>query len=268
MNNEMIETIEKYGVDYTAEMLAEYINQKIQSEDVAIQFILEEIEAASQGNEMAKLFAKASGFDEDDYSGAMYNSFEEVDGVNGPQQEILNLCMMLYPNQNLMTELRIRTVDNIMKDWKLGKYAAVDENQRLINIVKKSNDLDDGIFANINNDLNESITEKHNVMILMSYGYARRLAAAGLCLQGVFSLEDYSQAKNIFHSLQIQTGQTVEFQEEAFSQALELLESYDLRLTKIFVSKIIGTVESKETINAYKNGKYFDYEYIINIFSK
>ncbi len=268
MNNEMIKTIEKYGVDYTAQMLAEYINQKILSEDIAIQFVLEELEAASQGNDIAKLFAQNSGFDEDDYKDAMNNSFEEVDGENGPQQEILNLCMMLYPNQNLMTELRIRTVDNIMKDWKLGKYAAVDENQRLINIVKKSNDLDDGIFANINNDLNESITEKHNVMILMSYGYARRLAAAGLCLQGVFSLEDYSQAKNIFNSLQIQTGQTVEFQEEAFSQALELLESYDLRLTKKFVSKIIGTVESKETINAYKNGKYFDYEYIINIFSK
>jgi hypothetical protein len=135
MQNEMIETIEKYGVDYTAKMLAEYINQKIQSEDIAMQFLLEEIEAASQGNEMAKLFAKTSGFDEDDYVGAMYNSFEEVDGVDGPQQEILNLCMMLYPNQTLMTELRIRTVDNIMKDWKLGKYAAVDENQRLINIL-------------------------------------------------------------------------------------------------------------------------------------
>ena len=151
--NKMMEAINNFGIDKTAELLAEYVNQKISSEDIAIQFILEEIEAASQGNEMAKLFAKASGFDEDDYSGAMYNSFEEVDGENGPQQEILNLCMMLYPNQNLMTELRIRTVDNIMKDWKLGKYAAVDENQRLINIVKKSNDLDDGIFANINNDL-------------------------------------------------------------------------------------------------------------------
>ena len=50
---------------------------------------------------------------------------EEVDGEDGPQQEILNLCMMLYPNQILMTELRIRTVDQIMKHWNLGKYATV-----------------------------------------------------------------------------------------------------------------------------------------------
>ena len=88
MKNNMTETIENLGIDKTAELLAEYINQKIPSEDVAIQFILEEIEAASQGNELARIFAENSGFDEDDYIGAMHNSFEEVDGENGPQQEI------------------------------------------------------------------------------------------------------------------------------------------------------------------------------------
>ncbi len=268
MNNEMLNAIEEFGIDKTAELLSEYVSKKILTEDIAIQFILEEIEAASQGNEMARQFALSSGYDEDDYKGAMYNSFEEVDGANGPQQEILNLCMMLYPNQNLMTELRIKTVDHIMKYWELGKYSAIDKRQRLINVVEKINDLNDGIFANINNDLNESITENHNVMILMSYGYARRVTAAGLCLQGVFSIENYTQAKRMFTSLQVQTGQTVEFQEEAFSQALELLQSYDSRLTKIIVSNIIGAVESDQIINANEHGKYFDYEYIINIFSK
>ena len=105
MKNEMIETIKNFGIDKTAELLAEYVNQKILSEDVAMQFILEEIEATSQGNESARIFAENSGFDEDDYIGAMHNSFEEVDGENGPQQEILNLCMMLYPNQDLMADL-------------------------------------------------------------------------------------------------------------------------------------------------------------------
>ncbi len=264
----MIETIKKYGTDYTSEILAEYINQKIPSEDIAIQFILEELEAASQGNDKAKSFAFNSGFDENDYLGAMYNSFEEVDGEGGPQHELLNLCLMLYPDQDLMAELRIKTVDNIMKYWKLGKYASVNSNLRLINTVKKVNNLAEGIFANINNDLNESIDEDSNIMILMSYGYARRIAAAGLLLQGVFNKNNYIQALNIFKSLQLETGQSIEFQEEAFSQALELVQSYDSRLTKNCVSNIIGAVESNQIENAYNEGKYFNYEYVIQIFLK
>lgn len=266
MSNELVETITKYGIDDTSEMLAEYLNQKIHSEDIAIQFVLEELEAASQGNDSARQFALSSGFDEDDYKGAMCNSFEEVDGANGPQQEILKLCMMLYPNQQLMTELRIKTVDNVMQHWKLGKYAAVNENLKLIDVVKKTNDLDEGIFANINNDLNESIKQDHDIMILMAYGYARRTVAAGLYLQGVFNIENYKQASDIFKSLQIKTGQSVEFQEEAASQALELLQSYDSRLTKIFISTIIKAVEQNEVESIYDSGQYFLYEYIFERF--
>lgn len=250
--------IEHLGVDQISELLAEYVNQKISSEDVATQFILEEIEAASKGNEEAKLFAQTSGFDESDYLGAMYNSFEEVDGANGPQQEILNLCVMLYPNQQLMTELRIKTVDNIMKHWKLGKYAAVNENLKLIDVVKKTNDLDEGVFANINNDLNESIKQEHDIMILMSYGYARRTVAAGLYLQGVFNRENYKQASDIFKSLQIRTGQSVEFQNEAASQALELLQSYDNRLDKDLISTVTSGVELNQL-----ESLYCDYEEVL-----
>lgn len=266
MNNEMIKTIEEHGIDFTSKMLAEYVNQKIPSEDVAIQFVLEELEAASQGNEMAKLFASTSGFDEDDYEDAMNNSFEEVDSANGPQQLISNLCMMLYPDQNLMTELRIKTVDNIMKEWQLGKYSAVNDKIKLIDVVKKRNDLDDGIFANINNDLNESITQDNDVMILMAYGYARRTIAAGLYLQGVFNRENYMQASNIFKSLQLQTGQSVEFQEEAASQSLELLLSYSPKLTKNMTSKITSVVELNQVESAYENNIYYNFDKVLDFF--
>lgn len=266
--NQMLNIIQEQGIDKTSELLAEYINQKIPSEDVAIQFVLEELEAASQGNEIARLFAETSGFDEDDYLGAMYNSFEEVDGKNGPQQEILNLCMMLRPNQILMTELRIKTVDNIMKYWKLGKYAAVNENLRLTGVVKRVSDLEKGIFANINNDLNESITMDCDIMILMAYGYTRRIVAAGLYLQGVFNRENYNQASNIFKSLQLKTGQSVQFQEEAASQAFELLLSYDQRLTKLFSGTIVSMVELNQVESAYDNNRYFSDEEIFTFFDK
>ncbi|MBE0492686.1 MAG: hypothetical protein IBX44_10635 [Sulfurospirillum sp.] len=267
IQNKMTETIENLGIDKTAELLAEYVNQKIPSEDVAIQFVLEEIEAASQGNGAAKIFAMTSGFDEDDYIDAMHNSFEEVDGEDGPQQEILNLCMMLYPNQNLMADLRIKTVDNIMKHWKLGKYAPVNEKVRLIDVVKKNNNLPEGIFSNINNDLNDSITEDHDIMILMAYGYARRVAAAAIYLQGTFNREHYNQASFIFKSLQLSTGQSVEFQEEAAKQAEELLTSYNSRIDKEFMAMVTNLVETNQVISAYEQNLFFSDEQILEMFS-
>lgn len=266
MNN-MTETIENLGIDKTAELLAEYVNQKILSEDVAIQFVLEEIEAASQGNELARIFAENSGFDEDDYIDAMNNSFEEVDGENGPQQEILTLCMMLYPNQDLMAELRIKTVDNIMKHWKLGKYAPVNKKLRLIDVVKKNNNLPEGIFSNINNDLNDSITEADDIMILMAYGYARRTAAAAIYLQGTFNREHYNQASFIFKSLQLSTGQSIEFQEEAAKLAAELLASYNSRIDKDFVAMVTNLVESNQVVSAYEQNIFYSDEQILEMFN-
>lgn len=264
--NEMSETIKKHGIDSTAQMLTEYVNQKIQSEDVAMQFILEELEAASQGSDIAKQFALNSGFYEDDYSGAMNNSFEEVDGPNGPQQEILNLCRMLHPNQQQMNELRLKTVDNIMKEWKLGKYAAINNSLRLINVVKKIHNLAEGVFANINNDLNEFMTDDVDILHSMAYGYARRTTAAALYLQGVFNKESYQQASNIFKSLQLKTGQSIEFQEEASLQAIELLLSYDDRLNKNFIVKLIKEVEFNQIESSYEDNEYFSDEYIFEIF--
>ena len=266
MKNEMIDMINEYGIDATAKMLAEYINQKIVSEDVAVQFVLEELEAASQGNDVAKLFATSSGFDEDDYMGAMHNSFAEVDGPNGPQQEISKLCGMLYPDRDLMVELRVKVVDNIMKEWKLGKYSAVNNNLRLIDVVRKKHNLEYGVFANVNNDLNDSIRPDHNVMILMAYGYARRTAAAGLYLQGVFNRKNYMQASNTFRSLQLQTGQSIEFQEEAALQAVELLLSYSTRLTRNMINKITMAVELDQVQSAYDGNMYFDFEKVLDFF--
>lgn len=273
MNN-MTETIENLGIDKTAELLAEYINQKIPSEDVAIQFILEELEAASEGNELAKIFAMTSGFDEDDYLGAMKNSFEEVDGSDGPQQEISNLCMMLYPDQRLMTELRIKTVDIIMKDWKLGKYASVDEDMRLIDVVEKRENHEWGVFANIMNDLGEyskeygSYDQHNNILRFMAYAYARRTAAAGLFLQGYWSREYYDHASNFFKSAQLLTGQSVEFQENAAKQSMEFLLSYDQRLNKNLVGSITAAVELNQVVSIFETGKRFSDEQIFEIFSK
>ena len=113
--------VRKHGVNSAASWASQEVMKRIGSYDVALQFVLEEIEAASSGNAIAINFAKNSGFSESDYKGAMHNSFDEVDGPAGPQQFLLGFVMQLS-DIDLMVRLRVATVDKIMQDWNLGKY--------------------------------------------------------------------------------------------------------------------------------------------------
>ena len=114
--------IEKDGIEYAAKRFSEIILQKIPTTEIAYQFVLEEIEAASQGNDTAIRFARNSGISPQEYKGSMRNSRPEIDGPDGPQQFILALCMQLQPNVNLVVDLRTKIVDNVMKTLSFGKY--------------------------------------------------------------------------------------------------------------------------------------------------
>ena len=114
--------IEKDGIEYAAKRFSEIILQKMPTAEIAYQFVLEEIEAASQGNEASIRFARNSGISQQEYKGSMRNSRPEVDGPDGPQQFILALCMQLQPNVDLVVDLRTKIVDNIMKTLSFGKY--------------------------------------------------------------------------------------------------------------------------------------------------
>ena len=95
---------------------------KIHSHKVALQFVLEELDAARQGNNTAINFVNNSGFEENEYVGAMANSFEEVDGSDGPQQMILSQIMSVS-SIDTKVKLRVTIVDKVMQEWKLGKYS-------------------------------------------------------------------------------------------------------------------------------------------------
>jgi hypothetical protein len=119
--------IAKDGIEHATARSAEIVSKKLQSREVAYQFILEELDGASQGNAAAQAFARNSGIPASTYSGALGNSNSEIDGPEGPQQLLLALSMQLMPNQALMAEFRCRVDDNVMKSFRLGKYASKDE---------------------------------------------------------------------------------------------------------------------------------------------
>lgn len=142
-------------------------------------------------------------------------------------------------------------------------------NDRLIHYVKKTHNLPCGIFGNISDDLGVSINnDGFSPMVKMAYAYARRAVTCGLIYQGVFPLKQYQYVNLIFKSFQINTGHSVDFQEEACEQAIELTLSYDRRLDRKFFTLLHAGVKDLiqnniEPINY--PGAPFSYEYVINL---
>ena len=146
---------------------------------------------------------------------------------------------------------------------------ACSKNQiRLIDVVKKINNSGNA-FTDINNDLGTYIDENGDCdpLIKMAYGYARRLAVAGLCLQHIVDKELYDYVYQIFKSLQLSTGQTVEFQKDAAEQARELIFSYTDLFNKDVLNAMVVMVEDGR-VNLSKSiiGEYIDTETLAHMF--
>lgn len=120
--SELERLIERDGIVDASRGCAFIIVEKLPTREIAYQFILEELEAASHGDDAAIRFVKASGISPSEYQGAMNNSIPEVDGPGGPQELILGLCMQLHPDMDLVVKFRTMIVDNVMKKFSLGKY--------------------------------------------------------------------------------------------------------------------------------------------------
>ncbi|WP_445772059.1 hypothetical protein [Rheinheimera sp.] len=118
----------------------------------------------------------------------------------------------------------------------------------LINFVKREHDTG-FIFININNDLGNAVENGADTwppLMLMAYAYARRAAVAALYIQGVVEEELYDHVKTFFKGMQIKTGHTVEFQENAFDAAIDYMKIYSPVITKLSIRKIIQIAEEYE----------------------
>ena len=129
-DNEFEVQVKSDGADYAGERIAQVINDKLSpSRDIALQFVLEELNAARQGNVKSKNFAKNSGFEEYEYYGAM--SQTQWEGSEG-DLERLQLFFRGYTSRlkdiDLIVELSLSVVAHMMSHWSFGKYSASSDN--------------------------------------------------------------------------------------------------------------------------------------------
>ena len=107
------------------DVITRAVLETIPNEEIAYQFVLEEIEGASGGNEEARKFAKDSVFLRDEYEGAIRDSSPEVDGYSGPQQTLTRLTLGRLAGNSMdeMARVRIGVVKNVIKHWKLDEQS-------------------------------------------------------------------------------------------------------------------------------------------------
>lgn len=121
------ESIEKNGWQGAVTIAAMTVISRIPSEDVAYQFILEELDGASQGNEYSREHARNSGISPQEYSGALSRSNPEVDGPDGPQQMLMAMSFQLSADRDKMAKFRCDVGSAVMEHFQLGAYARDDE---------------------------------------------------------------------------------------------------------------------------------------------
>ncbi len=108
------------GIDSVIEPILTAVLEYLTTRDIAYQFVLEEIKAASYGNELAKKFVNESGIYPSEYTNFINDSISEVDKA---QQILIGFCIGLMHNQELMVKLRVGVVDQVMRSFFFGKYS-------------------------------------------------------------------------------------------------------------------------------------------------
>lgn len=103
--------------------LTKLLEKEAVSREAVLEFILIELDGASQSNDDVIDFINNSGFRQEEYIGAMTNASDEANAIR------LALYSALFEIDDVDLELRLAmsVLDNMMKKYSLGKYSEDEE---------------------------------------------------------------------------------------------------------------------------------------------
>ena len=114
---EMQKFIAEHGYDDALEMASQAIIDELPNRVVAYEFMLQELDGASQGNDISRLMANTSGILPAEFKGALSKDIPEI---NVPHDYITNLSLQLASEPGLMTKFRLDVGSKVMECFKLG----------------------------------------------------------------------------------------------------------------------------------------------------
>jgi len=269
-------------LDVIADRIAEVLDQKLNGRrDFAKLLVLEQLEAASQGDENSIQFVIDSEVPETEFTGAMEAAEELNDQLFSEiRMQFFNFALRVE-DHDLRVHLSLAIIDNLMRSYSLGKYGSLPdgrpENLSLLDLRIDSNQTEDGLFVFLFTGLNaafsslslDTIPDSHEKnLFMMSFAYAGRTLSAGMFAQGLVDREFFRATYDKFVEWQHGTEQTVEFQEEASDIALEFLQQHDSRLTKEIVGILVSIAINPGTIDHTNFGNQYSYEEVMEVLQR
>ena len=117
--NPFLDVVEKYGISDTAKSVEDrLIKEQLTDYSLAYQFILQELDGAAHGDEVAKAFVAMSSIDESEYDGAIYRDMPEP--VEKASNFLISITAAVMPDMKLSIDLRLSILSNVMKHYGIG----------------------------------------------------------------------------------------------------------------------------------------------------
>lgn len=144
------------GIEYLSKKIVNELSTKIDTKVLATQFILEELDAARLGDEFAQNFAKYSGFKPEEYINAMRKTkWQGEESKLEHLQLTFRHFLVQINNLDLRVLLSTSVVDEIMKNWKLGKYNTCDDSNIIEYLINNKLYISEEIFTQLFTYVNE-----------------------------------------------------------------------------------------------------------------
>jgi hypothetical protein len=112
--------IADHGFDEAVNISAQAVIAKLPNRASAYQFLLQELDGASKGNDQSQRMARESGIPEDHYRGALERDVPEV---NEAHDHITSYSIQLMPEETLMARFRVAIDVEVMKHFELGRFS-------------------------------------------------------------------------------------------------------------------------------------------------
>ncbi len=119
-------TTPKEGINSYAQIMTKVVSSNFTSRKAAVQFVLEELDAAQKGKAIEKKFVTDSGVEYDRYNHSTTNFNQKnrliLKQVDNACMQLFDLIGSLGSPKSVKIRLRLATVDKIMEKYHIGKY--------------------------------------------------------------------------------------------------------------------------------------------------
>ena len=110
------------GLEKEQAIMIEKINGTIVSEELALKFVLQELDVARQGDAFSQDFVQNSGFHKAEYLGALKKFEEEKESLEEIQLLVVDFLNKIS-NEKTMFKVSMAMLNGVMEHWSIGKYS-------------------------------------------------------------------------------------------------------------------------------------------------